>query len=59
MKQVVNRYKLVFHRYWLFGDYGIAYKTYFGRLVLRFIKKISPSPVPGWYDTHAKHNSVY
>jgi FkbM family methyltransferase len=56
--QIINEYRRIFWGYKLFGDYGVLPKNIFITLLLRIITKISTSPIPGWYDTHAKHFST-
>ena len=56
--QLLTRYRMIFLGYRLFGDYGILRNTRVGNHLLKIINKLSPTPVPGWYDTHARHHSV-
>lgn len=57
-KQIVAEYKKIFFQYRLFGDYGKANKYFVGRALRTFLMKRLHKPMPGWYDTHAKHNSL-
>jgi FkbM family methyltransferase len=57
-RQIIRQYKLIFLQYRLFGDYGIISKYKMGEYIVRIISKILRKPIPGWYDTHAKHSSV-
>jgi len=57
-KQILKKYKRIFLGYELFGDAGRFVRFCLGRVFLRFLNKYSPEPIPGWYDTHAKHSSV-
>lgn len=57
-KQVLNEYKFIFLQYKLFGDYGRLRKLVAGRVLRRILATLLRKPVPGWYDTHAKHSSV-
>jgi len=55
---IIEEYKKIFRLYDLFGDYGRLNRFLAGRFILKVLNKILPKPVPGWYDTHAKHQSV-
>jgi FkbM family methyltransferase len=48
-RQALKRYRLIFLRYRLFGDEGIARRS---RLVNRIIRRLEKDV--GWYDTHAR-----
>jgi FkbM family methyltransferase len=59
--EILDRYKIIFRRYELFGNYGKLKNYFVGRILLKVIKVLSKllhKPIPGWYDTHAKHSSV-
>jgi FkbM family methyltransferase len=56
--KTLYRYKLIFWGYLLFGDKGMLRNKYLGNVILKYINKISSTPVPGWYDTHARHSTV-
>jgi FkbM family methyltransferase len=56
--EMVNEYKRIFLQYRLFGDYGKLRKYFLGKVLKKFLSMILRKPVPGWYDTHAKHSSV-
>jgi len=57
-EQIVSRYKIIFLLYQLFGDNGKANNYAIGRLIKSVLSKRFRMPVPGWYDTHARHNSL-
>lgn len=57
-KQILAQYKHIFLQYRLFGDYGILTKTRAGKIFTNTLRKILHKPLPGWYDTHAKHSSI-
>ncbi|MFC1735469.1 FkbM family methyltransferase [Candidatus Hydrogenedentota bacterium] len=57
-EQVVKEYRLIFLQYKLFGDYGTLSKHFAGRFLGNAISFLLHRPIPGWYDTHAKHSSV-
>jgi FkbM family methyltransferase len=53
--RVINRYKAIFRRYRVFGDYGILRKAYPGKALVKAVSIITRRPIPGYYDTHVKH----
>ncbi len=57
-KQILNEYKTIFLLYKLFGDYGKLNIYLFGKALRRVLWMLSRKPIPGWYDTHAKHSSI-
>lgn len=57
-KQILNEYKVIFLQYKLFGDYGKLNKYFVGKILRKVLSVLLRKPIPGWYDTHAKHSSV-
>lgn len=57
-KQILNEYKFIFLKYKLFGDSGKLRKYFVGRVLRKLLSMLLRKPMPGWYDTHAKHSSV-
>lgn len=57
-EQILKQYKRIFTLYWLFGDYSFLTQTETGRKIITNLEKIARRPLPGWYDTHAKHSSL-
>jgi len=57
-RQIINQYKAIFRQYRLFGDYGKLRRTLAFKILKRLLWKLLRKPLPGWYDTHAKHSSV-
>lgn len=57
-KQIFHQYKFIFLQYRLFGDYGKLRRTFAGKVLSRILRMLLRKPIPGWYDTHAKHSSV-
>jgi len=51
------RYRLIFFRYWLYGDDGVLRKSSKLRILAEFLRKILGGP--GWYDTHASLRKLY
>lgn len=57
-EQVLKEYRKIFIYYWLFGDYSYLTQTEKGKNFIAQLERIARRPLPGWYDTHAKHSSV-
>lgn len=57
-EQVLKEYHRIFTLYWLFGDYSFLIQTEKGKKLIAQLERIARRPLPGWYDTHAKHSSV-
>jgi FkbM family methyltransferase len=58
-KDILKEYKFILLNYRLFGDDGLARKIIILKLIKRLMQLITRGPVPGWYDTHAKHSLVH
>lgn len=57
-EQIINEYRGIFLQYELFGDYGKLTKYFIGKVLGNVLSVLLRRPMPGWYDTHAKHSSV-
>ena len=57
-EQILNQYKRIFVLYEYFGDLGKWRRKIFGRIIREIMSTILQKPIPGWYDTHARHESV-
>ncbi|MEZ5346268.1 MAG: hypothetical protein R2681_12025 [Pyrinomonadaceae bacterium] len=55
---VINEYRRIFKYYWLFGDYSYLVQTEKGKDFIAQLERFARRPLPGWYDTHAKHSSA-
>ena len=55
--EVLTDYKKIFVLYWLFGDYSFLIQTERGQKMVTRLERIVRRPLPGWYDTHARHSS--
>ncbi len=53
-----QRYRRIFVEYRLFGDFGIFSGFWLGRALRKILKTVLRRPLPGWYDTHARHRST-
>jgi FkbM family methyltransferase len=56
--QILDEYKSIFRQYRLFGDYGTLRKYFLGKVLKKVLRMLLRKPLPGYYDTHAKHSSV-
>jgi FkbM family methyltransferase len=60
--QVINDYRSIFLLYKLFGDNGKLSQYTIGKIFTKILRrilwKLFRIPLPGWYDTHAKHSSI-
>lgn len=54
----IQKYKLIFFGYKLFGDNGVITNRYARKVMFRIIRMFTKQSIPGWYDTHAKHSSI-
>ena len=57
-EQILKEYRRIFTLYWLFGDYSYLIQTEKGKKIIAQLERIAKRPLPGWYDTHARHSSV-
>jgi FkbM family methyltransferase len=55
---IVARYRRVFRYYRLIGDSSLVCRMRITRRLLREISSRTGTPLPGWYDTHARHSAV-
>lgn len=58
LQQITNAYRFIFIQYKLFGDHGVLKGTLVGKVLRKALSILIRKPVPGWYDTHAKHSSI-
>lgn len=56
--QILKEYRIIFILYRLFGDYSLLRKFILARMFRRAVEIVIRRPIPGWYDTHARHSSV-
>lgn len=56
--QILRQYKAIFKQYRILGDNGLITRYFIGKIIRRLISVILRRPIPGWYDTHAKHSSL-
>lgn len=55
---IIFKYRLIFLGYKYYGDHSKVKKKLAFRILYKILQKIVRQPIPGWYDTHAKHASV-
>ena len=58
-RKILSDYRRIFLSYKLFGDKTLLKKTKGGLWVIKTLQQMTKKPLPGWYDTHAVHSSVY
>ena len=58
MEDVLKDYRKIFVYYWLFGDYSYLIQTKKGKNFIAQLERIARRPLPGWYDTHARHSTI-
>jgi FkbM family methyltransferase len=58
LNRIRQEYQSIFRLYELFGDYGSMKKSLYGRMLRVMLSLWLRRPIPGWYDTHAKHAAV-
>lgn len=57
-RQVLKQYRSILLQYRLFGDSAWLPNHATGRYCIKALSKVLGKPVPGWYDTHARHASA-
>jgi len=55
---IVSRYRRIMLGYRWFGNDSFMRSNRYARQIWRLMQRISGRPIPGWYDTHAKHSSA-
>lgn len=53
-QEALDRYRRIFRRYRLLGDRALIRRSRIGRALRGRLDQLSPWPLPGWYDTHAR-----
>lgn len=57
-EEIMEEYKSIFKNYERFGDNTFWRNNKLAKLFILIVSKILNKPMPGWYDTHARHSSV-
>jgi len=55
--EITKQYKLIFFLYRVFGDNSAINRCFISRLSKEKFSRLIRRPLPGWYDTHARHSS--
>ena len=55
---IANHYRWIFVGYRVFGNDTFMRTNRFARKIWQGLQRLAGRPVPGWYDTHARHSSV-
>lgn len=55
--EILAEYKIIFLLYNLFGDSGKLNSYFFSKVMKGALRKYLRRPIPGWYDTHARHST--
>lgn len=56
--EIIRQYRRIFILYRFFGDYSLLRRFAAGRKTISFLERVVRRPLPGWYDTHARHSAV-
>lgn len=57
-QQIKSRYRRIFMGYRIFGNDSFMRNNRFARKVWRRLQRLLKRPIPGWFDTHARHSSA-
>jgi FkbM family methyltransferase len=55
---ILRAYRGIFRAYRLFGDDSAIRRASWGPSALRLLTRVVRRPLPGWYDTHARHSRI-
>jgi FkbM family methyltransferase len=56
--QIRSTYSRIFIGYRVFGNDSFMRTNRFAKPIWRLLQKLFRRPIPGWFDTHARHESV-
>ncbi len=56
-EEIINRYYDIFLMYRRFGDHSLIGRYAWSRNLTYSLSRLLRRPLPGWYDTHARHQS--
>jgi hypothetical protein len=55
---ILREYEAIFREYERFGDGTAWERRWLGTRLKGLVSRVMGRPLPGWYDTHARHRSV-
>ena len=55
---ILNQHKFILLQERIFADSGTLHKYFIGKVLRKGLSTLLRKPIPGWYDTHARHSSV-
>jgi FkbM family methyltransferase len=56
--QIQRVYRWIFVGYQVFGNDSFMRTNRFARKIWRLLQRVFKRPIPGWFDTHARHSSI-
>ena len=56
--QIRRAYRWIFVGYRVFGNDSFMRTNRFARKIWRLLQRLFKRPIPGWFDTHARHSSI-
>ena len=56
--RAVEQYRKIFQLYRLFGEHSLISRYFPGKVLRKALSLLLGRPLPGWYDTHARHISA-
>jgi FkbM family methyltransferase len=57
-RAALRRYRAIFVLYHLLGDHAVLRRSKLGRRLIESVEARARTPLPGWYDTHARHRTA-
>lgn len=58
LEKTIRRYQLVMLGYKLLGNDSFVRRNRYTRRIWQWAQRITGRPIPGWFDTHARHRSA-
>lgn len=56
--RIMGQYRRIFLGYRMFGNDTFVRRNPVTRVIWKALQKLLRRPIPGWFDTHARHSSV-
>ncbi len=57
LKGILREYRWIFFLYKIFGDNSVINRFFVSKFAKELVSRLVKIPLPGWYDTHARHSS--